>query len=381
VAAVAATVAGVVALGIANASDAEQSERTYTPRLAMGQGAVTSWRETDWDGYRAIAERYLPDATITPVQGVREAGVGRTFTEVQVRAAGASSGLLSSWGASVGTSLPVSADGRIPTFVTGLTEEQRDAGDRMLRAGGAVVFTDRKVSGAEATVVVREHRGRRSELLGRAVLPAAFVRVGAVSATAQAVLSAEAAADLGVEAETVGLVVDGIDITEAQEQDVNEALQAISPDLGFYVERGYQNDDETLILLLVLGTLGGVLMLGGTLTATFLSLSDARPDLATLAAVGAAPRSRRAVAAAYALVIGLVGAVLGAAVGFVPGVAVTYPLTGASWVREVDPSLPTHFLAVPWLLVGAVVLALPLLTALVVGLATRSRLPMVARID
>ncbi len=48
-----------------------------------------------------------------------------------------------------------------------------------------------------------------------------------------------------------------------------------------------------------------VLMLGGTLTATFLALSDARPDLATLSAVGASPRMRRGVAASYALVVGL----------------------------------------------------------------------------
>ena len=53
-----------------------------------------------------------------------------------------------------------------------------------------------------------------------------------------------------------------------------------------YVERGYQPDDATRILQLVLVVLGGVLMLGGTLTATFLALSDARPDLATLSAVG-----------------------------------------------------------------------------------------------
>ena len=71
-------------------------------------------------------------------------------------------------------------------------------------------------------------------------------------------------------------------------------------------------------------------MLGGTLTATFLALSDARPDLATLSAVGASPRTRRGVAAAYAVVVGLVGAVLGAAVGFIPGIAVTWPLTSAA---------------------------------------------------
>ena len=119
-------------------------------------------------------------------------------------------------------------------------------------------------------------------------------------------------------------------------------------------------------------------MLGGTLTATFLALSDARPDLATLAAVGAAPRTRRRVAAAYALVIGFVGAVLGAVVGFIPGVAISRPLTSMtiSGATEQGP-----FLAIPWLLIVTIVLALPLLTAAVVGLTARSRLPLVARLD
>ena len=84
-----------------------------------------------------------------------------------------------------------------------------------------------------------------------------------------------------------------------------------------------------MIAQLILVGLGGLLMLGGTLTATFLALSDARPDLATLSAVGASPRTRRGVAAAYAVVVGFVGALLGAAVGFIPGIAITYPLTGA----------------------------------------------------
>jgi putative ABC transport system permease protein len=39
------------------------------------------------------------------------------------------------------------------------------------------------------------------------------------------------------------------------------------------------------------------------------------------------------------------------------------------------------FLDIPWLLVAAIVLALPLLTAAVVGLSARSRLPLVARLD
>jgi putative ABC transport system permease protein len=130
-------------------------------------------------------------------------------------------------------------------------------------------------------------------------------------------------------------------------------------------------------------------MLGGTLTATFLALSDARPDLATLSAVGASPRTRCGVAAAYAVVVGVVGAVLGAAVGFIPGIAVTWPLTsqsGGSCVVvgsgrcEATGTQIGPFLDIPWLMVIGLVVVLPALTALVVGLFARSRLPMVARL-
>jgi putative ABC transport system permease protein len=189
------------------------------------------------------------------------------------------------------------------------------------------------------------------------------------------VLSTRAADELGVTPSTVGLLVDGAAITDTQEQDVTEALASLAPNTSFYVERGYQNQDQTVVLLLVLFALGAVLMLGGTLTATFLALSDARPDLATLAAIGASPRSRRGVAAAYAAVVGLVGAVLGAAVGFVPGVAISYPLT-----QRYQGTGPAHYLDVPWLLVLGLVLALPVVTTVVVGLCTRSRLPLVARL-
>ena len=169
-------------------------------------------------------------------------------------------------------------------------------------------------------------------------------------------------------------------MSEQQEEAANEALAAISNSASLYVERGYQSPTTTtLIAQIILLALGGVLMLGGTLTATFLALSDARPDLATLSAVGASPRTRRGVAAAYAVVIGLVGAVLGAAVGFIPGIAVTRPLTSSSGLDGGPPTGP--FLDVPWLMVLGLVVVLPAVTALVVGLFARSRLPLVARLD
>ena len=126
-------------------------------------------------------------------------------------------------------------------------------------------------------------------------------------------------------------------------------------------------------------------MLGGTLTATFLALSDARPDLATLSAVGAAPRTRRGVAAAYALVVGFVGALLGAAVGLHPRdrdhLSAHLDLVGAGGLDARGNALPSHFIDVPWTLVIGLVVVLPLLTALIVGLTARSRLPLVARLD
>lgn len=139
------------------------------------------------------------------------------------------------------------------------------------------------------------------------------------------------------------------------------------------------DDPGELAWLLLLGSVGGVLVLGGTLTATLLALSDARPDLATLVGIGGAPRTRRLIAASYAGVIGLLGALLGAAAGLVPGIAVAFPLTRQSQFGEVPPGAPEFYLDVPWLFLGALVVGVPLLAVLGVGLFTRSTLPLTSR--
>jgi putative ABC transport system permease protein len=89
---------------------------------------------------------------------------------------------------------------------------------------------------------------------------------------------------------------------------------------------------------------------------------------------------RRAVAAAYAVAVGLVGAVLGAAVGFVPGIAISYPLTRRFAPGPLGADY-SHTLSIPWLEIVGLVVALPLVTAVLVGLMARSRLPLVARLD
>jgi len=376
VSAVAATVAGVVALGIGLTSDDAENEATYQPSVAAGVGIVTAYDpEVSWQSLRGVLERELPGATVTEHRGLAE---DETFSEVF---GPEGETVLETSGGSLGANIMVSDDS-LPVGLLGVAKRDVPRAEQMLRQGGMVAFVSpgRSVDGDTATVVQHLYDPDTGEDTGtnRAKLPAAFVTLTDAWAGPAAVVSTAAAEELGAEPATIALAVTG-NVSKQQEEDANEALGAISASASLYVERGYQADDDTVIAQIILIVLGGVLMLGGTLTATFLALSDARPDLATLSAVGASPRTRRGVAAAYAVVVGVVGAVLGAAVGFIPGIAVTRPLTSNSGQDGGPATGP--FLDVPWLMVLGLVVVLPAVTALVVGLFARSRLPVVARLD
>jgi putative ABC transport system permease protein len=396
VAAVAATVAGVVALGIANASDAAENEATYTPSTTAGLGALTSFGEDpDWPAYKAVVTREVPDATMTAVRGLPSVDVDGVSSYVLFTLVDSEEPLLASSGASLGSDLLVSDD-EVPPGLVGISDDARSRASAALREGGLIVFTHVPVpAGTEqvrATVQTYDTVGDGSEGKDRKLtLPATFVRLTGADVAPQAIASTAAARRIGIPVAQVGLTVSGVDITPAEEEAIVEGASAISPDAYFSVERGYQAEDATRIVQLILAALGAVLMLGGTLTATFLALSDARPDLATLSAVGASPRARRGVAAAYALVVGVVGATLGAVVGFIPGIAIAYPLTRVSGA-VIEGSGPMSsvsdlaggtgpFVDIPWLLIVSLVVLLPLLTAAIVGLSARSRLPLVARLD
>ena len=381
VAAVAATVAGVVALGIGSASDARENRETYDSSAAMGVGMLSDYStKADWPALSAAVRREVPGAEVHDVRGVPLSREDGGSLEV---AAGPRTGkpLLSVYGSSLGSDVLVSS-GALPPGLPGVSRAEEDRAAAPLRAGGVVAFTSRPLThpteALHVTVTDYAADSGKSTTLARLDLTATLVDVGQRSMTAQLVVSDAAARRLHVPVRQVGMVVDGATITRQQEEKVTEAAQSISPSAGFQVERGYQDEDQTRIVLLVLAALGAVLMLGGTLTATFLALSDARPDLATLSAVGASPATRRGVAAAYALVVGAVGAALGVVVGFIPGLAITFPLTQTSGD---DGSTIGPFIDVPWLMVLGLVVLLPLLTAAVVGVTARSRLPLVARLD
>jgi putative ABC transport system permease protein len=127
-------------------------------------------------------------------------------------------------------------------------------------------------------------------------------------------------------------------------------------------------------LLIVAGAL--VVALAAAWIATALAGTESLPDLATLQAVGAPPRTRRRFAAAQSAVITVTGAVLGAATGLVIGATVVL----AEREQGVTPDL-LWMVDVPWAWVAGLVVAIPLLGAAAAWLVTRSRLPLSRRLD
>jgi putative ABC transport system permease protein len=375
VAAVAATVAGVVALGIGGASDAAQNRALYTPAAPSGAGVIRAFdvEGPTWTAFERVVHRELPGARITRIRGVDGSG------DTQLRLEPDSD----SWSNSLGSDVLV---GPAALGALGLPADDERLARSALARGEVVLLNPAPVVGDQVDLIQESYDddGTTTTL---ATTTARVVTVSAPGSTqpARAVLPAAVATEVGLPVITSALLVRGTTIDTAAEDAIDEGLAGLEENASLYVERGFQ-DDSIRIILLLLGSIGGVLVLGGTLTATFLALSDARPDFATMGAVGAEPRTRRAVAAAYAGTIGLVGALLGAAVGFVPGIAVTFPLTGSSWAGQSATTtegapLPDHFLDIPWLLVLGLVVVLPLVTAAVVGLTSRSRLPMVSRLS
>lgn len=388
VAAVAATVAGVVAFGIAVTSDQERSEAVYQPQLPIGMaslGADNDGRaDIDWAPYAAAVRQEASGVRIDEVVGTRYP----QFTEGPESSFGfsrpdGSAIELSMYGGTFGTEILV-YDGTLPAILAEDPGFDAAAAAEVLDAGGVVAFADEaeQVSDLVVRVDTYDLETGATVNLKKATVPGLALDLSGNAPTVGIVPKA-LAERLGYRTETVGLLIGG-GLSEDQEHDIREVLDAMTPGGYLYVERGFEPDAATWIIQLVLASLGAILMLGGTLTATFLALSDARPDLATLSAVGAAPRTRRAVAAAYALAVGGIGAVLGVLVGFVPGIAVTYPMTSSQWnpcSGATCPPLPANFLDIPWLLIGGLVVVLPLLVAAVVWVFARSRLPLVSRLS
>jgi putative ABC transport system permease protein len=403
VAAVMAAVAGVTALAIGGSSDSAQARLEYQPRQPAGVTTIQTG-DLDAQGWAAV-DRTVHEQTGRTVEPTGSLGVplehqsGYEQLNVYVQLPGCpatppppdgeSDARCSSWQIGGEQGVDWASRGAVvagPDAVSDLGYAVDTAQRSTLEAGGVLVPDAKLVVDGRATVTVYRFTDDGTPADARTMtLPATYLppREGAgVHEYVDLVLTPAT-----VEAQHLSWVRDGgvlrsppgtAPLTKDDEDRLEETLSGMTPYIEVYTERGYVNDMS--LPLLGLAIVGALAVLVGTLTATGLALADSRPDLATLAAVGARPRTRRVMAAAQALVIGLLGAVTGVLVGLVPGIAVTWPLTSNEFGSSGSAVTHGPIIAIPWLLLTAVGVAVPVVAAVFAGTAVRSRLPLTRRL-
>ena len=133
-------------------------------------------------------------------------------------------------------------------------------------------------------------------------------------------------------------------------------------DVYLMTERGFVSDTGPIIAVLI--GIFALLLLVITLTSTALTLAEQENDQATLAALGSGRGTRRVMAAAQAFTLCVIGAVLGVAVGVVPGIALAYPLTAQSFNPLTGESITGDpILVFPWLVLIGFAIAVPMVSA------------------
>ena len=187
-----------------------------------------------------------------------------------------------------------------------------------------------------------------------------------------AVIPPSVAAAWGLRTTPVGVIVAGTSSpTSKQAQAAQAALSRLGMPGGLYTENGYQ-DQYRVGLVALLGA-SSFIALAAAMIATALAGVDSRPDLQTMAAIGASPRIRRRLSAARAGVIAGIGCLLGTACGFVAPIGYL-GVQNALAAHNNDSS--RYPITIPWWPnIAGVLIVLPLL-ATVGGYAfSRSRLP------
>ena len=259
------------------------------------------------------------------------------------------------------------------TVVSAIGLADSPAAARALARGWVVVGTDRYIR-ADGTARVEvawydpvtddPDRGRSADL------KAAVAGLG--GGQYDLVLPPAALDELGLTAELAGLVAPVSRPPTPAEEAATVADLGVDAQLLIARDNPYDRPDVTTLVLVIAALVVG---LGATGTAVVLAAVESRPDLATLAAIGAEPRTRRRFTAAQAGVVSL----LGGSLGIVAGLMLGWVLVIAQRYRGEIPDLSWQ-VVVPWAGIVAIAVGIPLLAMAIGYLATRSRLPLVRRI-
>jgi putative ABC transport system permease protein len=400
VAAIMAAVAALTALSISAASYAQHEQDTYQPQQPMGSGAISlTGGETSQRDVRAVLARFAPQLEVDPVgyldsNAATMANSGSVpwvnlvppgCTEAQILAVLQTS-----------KANPTAASRTAPTRCEDLTNETTThignlssypaalhlskSQRAVLEAGGMLITDPKLVADGQVRFVGGTATLGASEVIAgyaitqRTDIPALVVdrRVWATAFYGEpdgAWILPDTAKRLGWPVRT-----QAFNLTSPTGTISPQVESAVADRLGdgafFQVERGYQNPFRLILLIAFL--VAGLLVLIASLISTALSLAESQNDMATLAAVGATRHTRRGIAASQALVVAACGALLGVAVGMIPGIASTWPLTTRG-------SLPPT-IAIPWLPLLAVCVGVPMLAAGLAWIAVRRRPQMTRRL-
>ena len=249
-------------------------------------------------------------------------------------------------------------------------DEPPDGATLAALEAGAVIIPGADFADADGTVTFEiydwESDGRgggTGEIVAEVVLPTHVVEVdgpGFVSVPRAFISEATAAQHWDIHS-AAGL----IRFADSATADELDEARDVAESLGYstYVEQG---PPSRQIVQLILAAGAGFVVLVGVGVTVALAAAEGRADLATMAAVGASPRSRRAIAGWQALVVGGLGTALGI-------------VLGGFFAYLIWPAIGAPEFIVPWQTLGLIAIAVPLLAALVAIAFTPSRLPMIRR--
>ena len=270
------------------------------------------------------------------------------------------------FGSDVGMSLVID-----PAAVGALVDVPAEDADRAaaaLRAGAVVVDNPRYLDNGQLRLTI-ETIGQRSET--RTVTAPGFALPHRPRAPIT-LLTSQTARTLGVDPSPLLTLATTSRMPTTAEQDRLQA--AVGNRYEVTVERSPEPNNAAL---LVLAIVAAVIALSAAAVATGLAAADGRADLATLAAVGASPRVRRALSLSQAGVIAGLGSLLGTVAGLGAATAVLAALNRG--FADAWPAPTQYPITVPWLNVGLAVAVVPLVAMFGAGLLTRSRLPVERR--
>jgi putative ABC transport system permease protein len=377
VAAVMTATAAFTAGGVAVSSNFAENRDSFQALVPVGT-LVVEGRDLDdaaWAKVRKAVRERLPDAPLIEAAEVRdETGQSRGMDIVPPSG---------SRRVFRGAELPV-GDGRLLHLVQGRPDPVAGAA---FGSGRAVVFDPSLLRDGRLTIEAWPHGEGEPR---RVTVPAVTARA-ANPKHAVVVLPVSALRTAGLQTAPRRLYVppDGHGFGTEEETRFRRDLAAVSAGkAGAYLERGFDGGYLAPQLWLLLGA-ALVLVLGGTFVATGLAAADLRPDLATMAAVGAPPGMRRLVIAGQAVFIAGLGVLVGALAGVVTGIGAAWPMTTRT--RELVYLMEGHgealplpqgppTIELPWLFLAAVVVGLPVLAAAVAALFARTKVTLTRRI-